>query len=418
MRDIKVSDEPLMSVSFSPVGEQFASAGYDGIVRVWNRSGKKLSELKPQSDLIWRLSFSPDGKHIATAGFDGTAQLWDWRSQKQFARLYMGQTHVFTVSFAPDGEIVVGAGDGSVRRWKPQELKLSTLLNQGCNWLTNYFIAKPQALLDLRVCQSNSILQETAPALVVKGREEAKKGEVEKAIKLFKLAQRGNPQLLSNPESEAQKYKTIGEAEQLYDEGKLLASDKLYKEAISKYNRSLILNPHNAEVLTSRAVASWQLDREKHKGQILADLEQAIKVDPKIARAWVQLGSYYGIEGQYKDALSALNQAVQLDPGNDDRAIYTRSLLYYLAASYPETLGEFSKQELYQKALKDLNRAIELNSADQEAFSLRGRVYEALGRYDEALSDYDRAIQLNQYDKDTIELRDDLLQRKKQSQQQ
>jgi WD40 repeat protein len=417
IRDVKVSAEPLMTVSFSPVGEQFATAGYDGIVRVWNRLGKQLSELQPQSERIFRLSFSPDGKKIATAGFDGTAQVWDWRSQKQFARLYMGKVHVYTVSFAPDGEIVVGAGDGSLRTWKPKELKLSTLLNEGCDWLTNYFIAKPEKLLDLRVCQNNSILQQTAPALIVKGQQVAKKGDVENAIKLFKLAQQGNPQLRLNPESEAQKYKKIGEAERLYNEGKRLAVNKLYKEAISKYNRSLELNPNNAEALTSRAVALWSLyDKEREK-EILEDLEQAIKLDRKIASAWVQQGSYYGIIGKYEKALSALNQAVKLDPGNDDGAIYTRGLLYYLAARNQEKLGEFSKEELYRKALEDFDRAIELNSADQEAYSGRGRVHEALGLYDQALSDYDRAIQLNPNDKDTFTLRKNLQERKQQLQQ-
>ncbi|MBN3940899.1 AAA-like domain-containing protein [Nostoc sp. NMS9] len=436
VRDIEVSKKPLMTVSFNPVDEQFATAGYDGTVRVWNRSGKKLSELQPQSDLIFRLSFSPDGKHIATAGFDGTAQVWDWRSQKQFARLYMGQTHVFTVSFAPDGELVVGAGDGSVRLWKPQELKLSTLLNQGCASLTNYFIAQPQALLYLRVCQKNLILQQTAPALVVKGQAEAKKGDVENAIKLFKLAQQGNPQLLLNAESEAQKYNTLGEAEDLYNEGERLAgkakllrnegnrlaSDERYKEAISKYNRSLKLNPNNAEALTLRAFAFWNLDRENHKREILADLKQAIELDPKIARAWVKLGSYYGMEYQFTNALPVLNQAVKLDIGNDDGAIYTRSYLYYLAARNDEKLGEFSKKELYEKALEDLNRAIELNSADWEAFSGLGEVYEDQGDDDQALLNYDRAMQLNPYDERTRilqkKLSDDLLQRKKQSQQQ
>lgn len=137
-------------------------------------------------------------------------------------------------------------------------------------------------------------------------------------------------------------------------------------------------------------------------------MKQAIALDPKIARAWVKLGSYYGMEYQFTEALPVLNQAVKLDIGNDDRAIYTRGYLYYLAASNQEKLGEFSKEELYQKALEDLNRAIELNSADQEAFSGRGQVYEALDRDAEAQLDYDRAMQLNPDDEDTKKLRDDL----------
>ena len=49
----------------------------------------------------------------------------------------------------------------------------------------------------------------------------------------------------------------------------------------------------------------------------------------------------------------------------------------------------------YDKALADLNRAIELDPADALDIASRGETYRLMGRYEEALADLNRAIELN-----------------------
>jgi tetratricopeptide (TPR) repeat protein len=49
----------------------------------------------------------------------------------------------------------------------------------------------------------------------------------------------------------------------------------------------------------------------------------------------------------------------------------------------------------YDEALTDLNRAIELDPGDAGYYAARGQAYQATGRNDEALADFDRATELD-----------------------
>ena len=63
------------------------------------------------------------------------------------------------------------------------------------------------------------------------------------------------------------------------------------------------------------------------------------------------------------------------------------------------TLGSrgqtYQSLKRYEEALKDFDRAIELNSEYSGAISCRAQTYKYLKRYEEALKDFDRAIELD-----------------------
>ena len=110
----------IKSVSFSPDGEKFATAGYDGIIRIFSLSGEELGKLEGHKGGalggVNSISFSPDGKTIASAGGDETVRVWDI-SGKQLIQID-GQTVFNSVSFSPDGKtIATAAGYGVVKLW-------------------------------------------------------------------------------------------------------------------------------------------------------------------------------------------------------------------------------------------------------------------------------------------------------------
>ena len=108
----------VTAISFNQDGQTLATAGDDGLARVWTITGSKLGELKhPQIKKMLGVSLSPDGKFVATASDDNRARIWTVAGQ-EVRRLegYLGWVTV--VNFSPDGQTVAtGSDDGSVKLW-------------------------------------------------------------------------------------------------------------------------------------------------------------------------------------------------------------------------------------------------------------------------------------------------------------
>src|SRR5439155_4190663 len=68
----------ISSVVFSPDGETFASAAWDGTVQIWQSpSGRHLQTLQASRSRICAIAFSPDGRKIAAAIADDDLQVWE-----------------------------------------------------------------------------------------------------------------------------------------------------------------------------------------------------------------------------------------------------------------------------------------------------------------------------------------------------
>ena len=68
----------VWAVKVSTDGKLAATAGYDGLVKLWDLPrGRSKHDLKKHKGWVRSLAFSPDGTRLATAGEDGTVVLWD-----------------------------------------------------------------------------------------------------------------------------------------------------------------------------------------------------------------------------------------------------------------------------------------------------------------------------------------------------
>ncbi|MGK7931537.1 MAG: TIR domain-containing protein, partial [Microcystaceae cyanobacterium] len=124
--------EGINHLSLSPNGEQIATAGADGMIRLWNVSGQKLDEKKAYdvSGGVNQLNFSPNGKHIVAAGGDGKLQLWNVSGQKlvkqkEWKAVDQEFAGLRSVAISPNGQqIVSGGDDGMITLWNLSGEKL------------------------------------------------------------------------------------------------------------------------------------------------------------------------------------------------------------------------------------------------------------------------------------------------------
>ncbi len=83
------------NIVLSPDGREFATAGNDRIIRIWNATTYELTaKFRGHTNSIWSLAYSHDGNHFATGSFDETVRIWNSqarsRSSKSLPGMFQG----------------------------------------------------------------------------------------------------------------------------------------------------------------------------------------------------------------------------------------------------------------------------------------------------------------------------------------
>eukprot|EP00934_Nitzschia_sp_Nitz4_P004760 Nitzschia sp. Nitz4//scaffold41_size133979//89767//92943//NITZ4_003359-RA/size133979-processed-gene-0.260-mRNA-1//-1//CDS//3329551506//4750//frame0 len=111
---------PVWSVTFSPSGYYFASAGGDATARLWTTDRPVPVRLFTghTSNSVHSVEFHPNCNYILTGSEDKTARLWDIQTG-QCVRLLNGcSSGIHKVKVDPSGQLAAGAdASGSVHLW-------------------------------------------------------------------------------------------------------------------------------------------------------------------------------------------------------------------------------------------------------------------------------------------------------------
>ncbi|EED14601.1 G-protein beta WD- 40 repeats containing protein, putative [Talaromyces stipitatus ATCC 10500] len=110
---------PVLTVAFSPDGNQIASGSDDNTIKLWDATTGDLQEtLTGHLGRVLTVDFSPDGKQIASGSDDDTIKLWDAATGDLQKTLAGDSRGVVTVAFSPDGkQIASGSHDDTIKLW-------------------------------------------------------------------------------------------------------------------------------------------------------------------------------------------------------------------------------------------------------------------------------------------------------------
>ena len=175
--------------------------------------------------------------------------------------------------------------------------------------------------------------------------------------------------------------------DQAYEEylkGREAEAAEAYDQALDHYNRSLELDPNNAEAYLGRGRLYWlSFDHER----VVADLDRALELDPDLTWAYYLRGMSRMYLQAFENGIADLTQAITSNDLPDDiliRALHLRGIGYM-------------NLERYDEAIVDISACIERDHDDEMPgyYFERARLYEAIGQPDEAIADYEAFLELN-----------------------
>lgn len=201
----------------------------------------------------------------------------------------------------------------------------------------------------------------------------------------------------------------------LNERATILVSLKEFERAEKDFSRIIELKPENAVFYCNRAICRRYFGNEK-LDDARGDLDQAIKLNPKLIVAYRQKVEIELQAGNQEEALAAYDLMVKNNP-ETGQAYLLRSDLFMTLQKYQQALGDLEKYVslVPQHFQPQMNRAIllrqlgrveesqqvldklaELFPNQQAVFINRGVTYENMGKYDLAIADLNKAMELNE----------------------
>jgi len=109
----------ILSLAILP-NQNIVSGSQDNIIKIWDQKNFTLIKALKVYDTVYSLAVLHDGN--LAAGIAKTLSFWNMTSFQLIANLDSHISFIYTLKTMPDGSVLSGSGDGTVKIWKNYEL--------------------------------------------------------------------------------------------------------------------------------------------------------------------------------------------------------------------------------------------------------------------------------------------------------
>ena len=161
-------------------------------------------------------------------------------------------------------------------------------------------------------------------------------------------------------------------------QGDLLMIPRLDVQAFALYNQALRLDPEFAPAYLNRGIY-YEYQKENEKA--LKDFAKAIELDPKMATAYFRHGAILAVVFKdFEKGIPELDKAIELNPAFN-AAYNSRAIAYKFKGDN-------------EKAIADLTKSIEIDPNKPYIYRYRASIYKEIGKKDLAEKDEANAKEL------------------------
>jgi tetratricopeptide (TPR) repeat protein len=348
-------------VAFSSDGKTLASASWDKTIKIWDSStGKVIRTLSGHSSSVNGVAFSSDGKTLASASTDNTIKIWDFdlddlltrgcQRLKGYLITHPEALEQLEVCQKPDmllaaAPVMVTAGENAANQGNFDEALAK--FKTAKKWDSKLEINPEAKAKSLR--------------LAFAGRELAEKGDFDGVVAKFQQAKQQDAQVdfdlyTDGVQNEPEKVAKPLVSQALVTQGREIADKGDFDGAVAKFKQAQKLNPKvdldtdtdgvqtNSEQVAKEFVSKGLVNQaiivaaQGNIADVVAKFKQAQKIDPKVdldtdtdgvqtnpetvakqlvSKGLVNQATALAKQGDITEAVAKFKQAQQIDPKVD-----------------------------------------------------------------------------------------------------